>query len=178
MQKGEQLFICIGKTGRPHGLGGELKFHVDERYLEDFLEAEVVFLETKGQKLPYFIEAIREGNDVLVKLEDTDSPEQARILAGLPVFLREADLLQEEEREGSAEWQFERFVGYSVVDTFSGQRAKIVEIVAMPQQYLAYAEREEEGREVLIPMHPGLIKKVDEASREILMELPEGLFDL
>ena len=96
----------------------------------------------------------------------------------MPVFLREADLLQEEEREGSTEWQFERFVGYSVVDTFSGQRAKIVEIVAMPQQYLAYAEREEEGREVLIPMHPGLIKKVDEASREILMELPEGLFDL
>lgn len=176
MQKGEQLFICIGKTGKAHGLGGELKFHVDERYLEDFLEAEVVFLENKGQKLPYFIEAIREGNDILVKLEDTDSPEQARALTGLPVFLREADLLEDEEREGSAELQFERFTGYEILDMFSGRRAKIVEIVAMPQQYLAYAEVE--GREILIPMHPDLIKKIDEASREIQMELPEGLFDL
>ena len=135
-----------------------------------------MFLENKGQKLPYFIEAVRAGNDILVKLEDTDSPEQARALAGLPAFLREADLLAEEEREGSAELQFERLIGYDIVDTVSGQRAKIVEIVAMPQQYLAYGEVE--GREVLIPMHPGLIKKINEASREVLMELPEGLFDL
>ena len=34
-----EKLISIGYTKKPHGLKGEIKLHIEDRYLEDLLEA-------------------------------------------------------------------------------------------------------------------------------------------
>lgn len=172
----ESTYVQIGKVGRAHGLTGMLKFNIDDRYAEDFLESEVVFVELKGKKVPYFMEDVREGNDLLVKLEDCDSPEQAQALSGNPVFLRAEDLLPESERETSSVVQYERYIGYTIVDTYTGVVGAIQDIIELPQQFMAVVQVAD--KEVLIPMHPHFLRKIDDTLKEVLMELPEGLLDL
>lgn len=169
-------FIPIGKTGKSHGISGALKIFVDDRYFEDFLEAEVLFLEINGKKLPYFIEDVREANDLLVKLEEIDSPEAAHPLSGRQVFLRTEDLLEDEDRAAPPETQFERYLNFLIKDVQLGPIGQIEEIIELPQQFLASVIYQD--RELLIPMHPTLIRKIDAGRKEILMDLPEGLLEI
>ena len=91
--------IEIGKCGKPHGLNGTLKCQIDERYLDDVLQAKAIFIGMGANPIPYFIESAREGNSFLVKLEDVNSKEDAETLAHKPIFLREEDLMEHEEEE-------------------------------------------------------------------------------
>ncbi len=172
----ETEFVAIGKTGRTHGTSGALKIQVNDRYLEDFVQADLLFLELKGKMIPYFIEEIREANALLVKLEEIDSPEEAHSLCGKPVYLRKEDLLSEEERETPAVEQYERFVGFLLRDLRLGPIGPIESILELPHQYLAAISFQ--GKERLIPMHPKLIRSVDPVRKEILMELPEGILEM
>lgn len=169
----ENTLIPIGKTGKTHGVTGALKIFVDDRYLEDFLLAELVFVETEGKQVPFFIEDIFEANDLLVKFEDLDSPEQANRYSGKPVFMRLSDLRANASDEEEPGDQYERYLGYMLCDVRSGPIAPIEEVMELPQQYLAALQYQ--GRPILIPLHPSLIKRVDKEKREIWLDLPEGI---
>lgn len=172
----EEAYIQIGKVSRPHGLTGALKFQVDERYAEDFLDAETVFLEQKGRKVPYFVADVREGNAWLVQLEDITTPEAAQALSGCPAYLRTSDLLPAHARSEAAEDQYERYVGFTILDSFIGEVGKIEEIISLPQHFVGVVMRD--GQEFLIPMHPSFIQQVDEQTRTLFMELPDGILEL
>ncbi|MBK7474536.1 MAG: hypothetical protein IPN74_19405 [Haliscomenobacter sp.] len=169
-------FIEIGKTGRTHGTSGALKILINDRYLEDFVQSDLVFLEIKGKKIPFFIEEISEANALLVKLEEIDSPEDAHALCGKPAYLRKEDLLPDSVRESPSLQQYERFVGFLIKDARLGPLGQIESILELPQQYLAAITFQ--GKERLIPMHPQLILGVDQDLKEIHMELPEGILEM
>lgn len=167
--------VSIGYTKKPHGLKGELKVLIDDLYLDDFLDAETIFLELKGKKLPFFIESVREGNEILVKLEDIDSKEAADNIASKEIFLRESDIVPLDERE-LEEDDFVQYLGYQVQDSELGLIGAIEEIIEYPQQMMAVVNYQD--REVLIPMNEAFIKKIQKKEKIIRMELPEGLLDL
>lgn len=167
--------VSIGYTKKPHGLKGELKVQVDDLYLDDFLEAETVFLEIRGKKLPFFIEKVREGNEVLVKFEDTDSKEAADNLSSKEIFLRESDIVPLEERELEAD-DFTQYVGYQLQDTELGLIGEMEDVIEYPQQMMAAVTYQE--REVLIPLNEAFIKEIQKGKKIILMELPQGLLEL
>ena len=60
-------FTQIGFTNKTHGLAGELKVSVEAAYEEVFLESDRVFLDTKGAKVPFFLETARGGGELIVK---------------------------------------------------------------------------------------------------------------
>lgn len=167
--------VNIGSTKKPHGLKGELKVHIEDEYVDDFLEAEVIFIEIKGKQVPFFITEAREGNDMLVKLEDIDTKEAATDLSGRALFLREEDLIpleKGEERYGD----FTQYIGYHIEDTELGKIAEIEDVIEYPQQMLALLTYQD--REILIPMHQAFIRSIQHDEKIIVMELPEGLLDL
>ena len=168
--------IPIGKTGKTHGVTGALKIFVDGRYLEDFIRADLVFLEIAGKHEPFFIEDIFEANDLLVKFEDLDTPEQAQRCSGKSVFLRLSDLHAQSGEDEIAADQYERYLGFMICDTQSGPIAPIEEVIELPQQFLAALHYQE--RPILIPMHPDLIHRIDLEKKEIWMDLPEGLLEI
>ena len=80
-------FTQIGFTKKTHGVAGEIKIAIEEVYEDLFLEADRVFLEIKGAKMPFFIENIRGGGELIVHFEDVKNKEEAWLLQSKGVFL-------------------------------------------------------------------------------------------
>lgn len=173
-----EKYVSIGFTKKCHGFKGDLKVQVDEIYLEDFLKSSVVFLLIKGKHVPYFIEKSRFGNELLLKLEEVDSKEAAHPLTSKELFLQAKQILAKEEREVEIEsnLEFEKYIGYTILDTELGAIEKIKEIIEYPQQEMATLIYHE--KEILIPLHQQLIEKIDDSQQYIYMNLPKGILDL
>ena len=166
----------IGFTKKPHGLKGELKLHVEDRYLEDLMNAEVVVLLIKGKPTPFFIEDVRIGNAIIGKFEDVDSPEVALSIANKEMSLRDEDIIPDDEREIEVEGlQYLKCIGYTIFDG-ENKIGEISEILEYPQQEMAVVEYE--NREVLIPLNKAFIVKQDDKAKTFVMDLPEGLLEL
>jgi len=91
-------YQSIGFTKKTYGVKGELKLTIPDNYLEDFAQAEVLFLGLAGRKIPYFIEYINFENPFTVKFEDYNSKESAIELTGKEIFMRTKDLLPAEDQ--------------------------------------------------------------------------------
>ncbi|MBL7806690.1 MAG: 16S rRNA processing protein RimM [Saprospiraceae bacterium] len=175
----EPNYIVIGRTRKAHGLTGELKVSVEERFLEDFLKNERIFIEIKTAKIPYFIDKVRGGGDIILKLEDVDDRDAAIALQSRDILLREQDIipdhLREFEPETEDELQYGFLEGYTLIDQNLGTIALIKEVLEMPQQEMAFMDFQ--GREVLVPLNEQLIVSIDETNKKLLMNLPDGLLD-
>ena len=168
--------ILIGATKKPHGLKGELKLYVEERYVEDLMNAEILMIDIKGRPTPFFIEDIRFGNNIIAKFEDVNTPEAALSIANKEISLRESDLIPDDERVIEIETMpYEHCVGYTIVN--KGETVGMIDnIVEYPQQEMAILNYK--NKEVLVPLNQHFIKKVDDKNKVIEMVLPEGLLDL
>lgn len=166
--------ISVGFTKKTHGAQGELKITLKDEYFDDFVNAEVVFINVQGKPLPFFIENLREAGDILLKIEEVDTPADAKSLTSKELFLREKDI-KISKKEGEV-LTFELLVGYELFDEAHGLIGKIEAVEAMPHQHLAIVEHE--GREVFIPLHPQIVVSLDEKTKKIVLRLPEGLLEL
>jgi 16S rRNA processing protein RimM len=167
-----QDLVVIGKLGKPHGLKGELKVGVEPAYEDALLESDILFVQLGSQVIPHFIEYVRGGGSMLIKLEEVDDQVTASLLQHKPVLLP-ADQLPAEDTEA---YPLPPWEGFILEDEARGTIGPIRELIEMPQQILAAADYE--GREVLIPLHEDLILSVDPGQKHILLRLPEGLLDL
>jgi 16S rRNA processing protein RimM len=166
----------IGFTRKAHGLAGELKLHIEDKFVEDLMLADVLFLEIRGQKVPYFVESVRDGNELLLKLEDISDRTAAEPLQAKPIFLKDSDLLEDEDREYEAETlEYDFAEGWILRDATLGELGKIDRVIEFPQQEMAVVLWKEV--EVLIPLNPVFIKNVDEKNQIIDVDLPEGLLE-
>jgi 16S rRNA processing protein RimM len=169
--------IEIGKCGKPHGLDGTLKCWIDERYMDDVLQANALFISIAAHPIPFFIESAREGNSFLVKLEEVNSREEAEKLAHKAIFLREEDLLESEKSEEEFnDNRFEKWMGYQIIDKDLGLIGVMTQIYRLPGHITAEISNGE--KEVLIPMHERLILGIDPEKKQLFCDLPEGLLNL
>ncbi len=175
----EVQYVTIGRTRKAHGLTGEIKVSIEQRYLEDFMKNERIFLEIKGIKIPYFIANVRGGGEMILKLEEVDNRDTAILLQSRDVLLREQDILSEQEREYDLEeeetMEYEHLSGFMLVDEILGEIGIIDEVLEMPQQEMAFLKYK--GRDVLVPLNEQFIRSIDEQNRRVLMDLPDGLLD-
>ncbi|MFM8372628.1 MAG: ribosome maturation factor RimM [Bacteroidota bacterium] len=178
--KNQQEYIAIGRVRKAHGITGEVKVSIEDRYLEDFLKNERIFIEMKSSRMPYFISSVRGESEMIVKLEEVDDRDAAIALHSKEIFLRKEDLIPDDEREFEPEEedsiQYRFLNGYSVTDKTTGPAGVITEVVEMPQQEMAFVLHH--GREVLIPLNESLIISIDRENKTLLMDLPEGLLDM
>lgn len=170
------MFLEIGKINKPHGLQGELKAQVEDKFLADISEAEAFFIELKGTYTPYFIEYIRGKGRLLLKLEDVDNKESAAFLTNKKLYLRREDiqLTDAEIDDRGLEYQF--IEGFVLFDEQVGRLGIIESVEEFPQQEMAIVLFQE--KQCLIPLNALWIVQIDEASKEITMNLPEGLIDI
>ena len=171
-----ESYVPIGYTRKPVGVKGELRLHVEERYWEDFLQAQVLFVDMGGAPVPYFVENIRIAKTPVVKLEEVDSPEDAQAIGGKALSLRESDLLPDVDREMEVETLEYGFLnGFTIYDQ-TLLVGRIEQVLEFPQQEMALVIHK--GNEVFIPLNEHLIKKIDQENQKVIVELPEGLLEL
>ncbi len=167
-------FIQIGYTRKNHGLKGEIKFHVEDVYFDDFMDADVILIEVRGKKKPYFIEDIRAGNNTIVKLENVNTPEEAQQLNNCAVFLRAEDISDDNHTEDDF-YPYRNTVGYTLFNN-EEKIGTIESLEEFPQQLMAAIQYKE--RAILVPLNPAFVKKVDSKQKTILVDLPEGILEL
>ncbi|MEO1258060.1 MAG: ribosome maturation factor RimM [Bacteroidota bacterium] len=169
-------FISIGFTKKTYGSKGQVKMVIEEPYVDDVFNCDFIFINYMGKPLPFFIESIEEMGDLLLKVEDIDSPETAKKIVAKELLLREKDISEKINTKEESHLFFKALINYVIVDEEKGRIGSIKEIQELPQQELAVVNYE--GTELLIPLHPSLIKDINEKDLTVIMHLPEGLLDM
>ena len=167
-------FISVGKLIKAHRLNGEVSMRINEVYEGDLLATEKIFIEHHGCKIPYFLESIKKGNPMVIKLEDVSSPEDTHDICNKAVFLDAADVSAEMDDYSDIEYGY--LIDFTIIDATSGVQAKIIDVLSFPQQELAVVVVEE--KEIMIPLNESLINQIDRDKLQVLMTLPEGIFNM
>jgi 16S rRNA processing protein RimM len=164
----------IGKITKTHGLKGELSILLDVDFLEDYEAMESVFLDIKGELVPYFIEEIQlRENKQIIKFEGIDKIEQAKPLVSFELYLPLETL---PEIEDEANFYFHEIIGFQIIDENKGILGKIESIYQYPQQDIISMNFQ--GKEVMIPINDAIVKKVNRETKEVFTNLPEGLLEV
>ena len=167
-------FIPIGKIKKPHALAGA--FHlVLTRQLKNYDKIPPHFyLLQQGIHAPFFVEEITftKGDEAIMKLEDINSPEQARHWNAAELFLAEADV---KKYFTKAEENYDFLIGYTAYDG-PIPIGEITDIEELPGQVLATLTNQR--KTILVPVNDQLITEINKRKRTIVFELPEGLLQL
>ena len=163
--------VEIGRTGRPHGVKGELSLHVEELYLDDLLGATAVLIGEPA--IPYFVQQFRAGGKLTVTLETFATREQVSLLSGKPLWLP-VDQVSAVEEAALTPW--DHLIGYRIHAEGYPILGPIIDIVDLPDHYLA--EIELDDKTVYIPLHDDLVIAVRDKVETVEMDLPEGLLEL
>jgi len=171
--KKEDCFY-LGKIVKKYSFKGELlaKLDTDEPDLYDSLDA--VFIDLRGNLVPFFIEACQlHKSDLLrLKLEDVNSEADADALMKTELYLP-LELLPKLEGD---KFYFHEVIGFSVKDKNFGDVGILKGINDSTSQALFEIDRD--GIEILIPMNDHFIDRVDRKNKTIIVDTPEGLIDL
>lgn len=166
--------IEIGTTGRPHGVQGELRFHLAWRYRDAIPGLDKVYL-SRGEGAPReaVIETVRPHNDVyLVRLDVAPDRTAAESLRGVALFARAEDL----EEAGCTGPFPEQMIGMEVLTEAGEPVGTLAGVDEYPAGDMFIVEMGE--KEHLIPAVADIVRSVDFDSRKITVALPPGLLDL
>lgn len=166
----------VGKFQKTHALKGELNMicDIDPEY---FLDDKPLIVEYEGIWVPYYVESVRQkgSSSYLVKLQGIDSEEEASDFVNKEIYILKKDaetLLQEEYEETMG------LVGYNLIDDETGTMVgEIVDIDDSTVNVL-FIVKSQNDEEIYIPANEDLLVRIDDDKKEVIMKLPEGLFNI
>ena len=161
----------IGRIGKTHGVRGEVSFQFDDDIF-DRVDADYLVLDVDSILVPFFMEEYRFKTDstAIVKFCDIDTQERARELTGCDVYFP-LSLVPDDE---DAPLSLAILIGFDIVEARTGKT--IGRIATIDDSTANVLFELEDGN--LIPANDDLIVNIDQAHRQILMNLPEGLLNL
>lgn len=164
----------LGYIVKTHGTKGQLIFHLDVDFPEDYEETESVFVEIRGELIPYFVELfnLQKQSRVIVQLEGVDTMEKAQALVGTSLFMPLEALDELEE----GQFYYHEIQGYEILDKNLGSLGTVREVYSVATQNLIAFDYK--GAEVLIPITDGIVLEADRANKQLHVELPDGLLEV
>ncbi|MDI9859801.1 MULTISPECIES: ribosome maturation factor RimM [Flectobacillus] len=163
----------LGKITKTHGVKGEVILWLDVDFPEDYEEMDSVFLEVRGELVPFFMDSYQlRGNRAIVKFEDCDTFEKAEELLNLQAFLP-LEVLPELDGE---QFYYHEVIGFQVIDEKLGALGLVQTVYAMQAQDLLVMSYQ--NKEVLIPVDPEIVLGADKEAQTLQVNLPEGLLDV
>ena len=171
--KKEDCFY-LGKIVKKYSFKGELLAKLDTDEPELYENIDAVFMDLRGNLVPFFIESAQlHKSDLLrLKFEDVETEADADALIKSELYLP-LDLLPKLEGD---KFYFHEVIGFTVKDQNFGEVGIIKAINDSTAQALFIIDRN--GTEILIPMNDEFIVKVDKPNKTIEVNTPEGLIDL
>ncbi|TDE18387.1 ribosome maturation factor RimM [Dyadobacter psychrotolerans] len=164
----------LGYIVRTHGTSGNVVIFLDVDYPDDYEDLDSVYVELKGELVPYFISNfnLQKQSNAIVTFEDVDTIEKAQALVGSSLFLSLDEL---DELEGE-EFYYHEIKGYTVVDETKGELGIVREVYSLNGQDLIAMDYQ--GHEVLIPTAEDIVLKADKENKKLIVNLPEGLLEV
>jgi 16S rRNA processing protein RimM len=168
--------FSLGKITKLHGYKGGIILHIDSSTPQYFKELESVFLEINQELVPFFFakRGKLNGKKMVIVLEDVD-PDEASRLVGCSAYLPQSMLPQSEDDDSFYD---KAIIGFRAIDVNNGDNiiGVIEDIIENTAQNLFVIVNEE--REFYIPVVDAFISRIDNTSKFVYLDLPEGLLDL
>lgn len=158
----------IAQVLKSNGRDGELLVSFVGISPDEINLEEPVFVEFDGLPVPFYFESFvpRGTNRALVRLTGVHSLEDADELSGAVLWC-EDDLYEEEDGDLTG-WTLQD-AGGKAVGTVSAHE----DIPGNPCIWV-----DTEKGQVLVPLHEELVLSLDETSKTLRMQLPEGILDV
>ncbi|HVO31525.1 MAG TPA: ribosome maturation factor RimM [bacterium] len=168
--------ILIGKIRAAHGIRGELKVETYDRGSTSLKKGKPLFVD--GEGAPRTITGVRPQRDwQLVTLERCESRNDAEALVGREVFLEREAL----PNLAAGEFYVSDAVGFAVV-TKDGATIGTLEGSNEAAQTLLVVRgapgTPQAGKEILVPCIEGIVLEIRAATRQVVIDPPEGLLEL
>lgn len=159
----------IGRITKTYGFEGAVVVRSESGITGEPKQGEPVFVVIDGIPVPFFTrDAFSPSQGTLViSFDDYLTSESVLSLKGCEV------MIAGEAEEGD---DMTGLNGYTMTDSHSNFSGTIISVLQNPGQLLAVVNTP--GGEVLIPLHPDLIVRIDRKRKIIEMSLPEGLIRL
>ena len=171
--KKEDCFY-LGKLVKKYSFKGELLAKLDTDEPDIYNNLDAVFIDLKGQLVPYFIESsqLHKSELLRIKFEDVETEDEADSLLKSDLYLP-LELLPKLEDD---KFYYHEIINFKVIDKNFGEVGRIKGINDSTAQALFEIDRD--GVEILIPMNDEFIQKIDKQNKIIMVTTPEGLIDL
>lgn len=171
--KKEDCFY-LGRIVKKYSFKGELLVKLDTDEPELYENIDAVFMDLRGNLVPFFIESsqLHKSDLLRLKFEDVDTEADADALIKSELYLP-LDLLPKLEGD---KFYYHEVIGFTIKDKNFGEVGVIKAINDSTAQALFEIDRN--GVEILIPMNDEFIVKVDKPNKTIEVETPDGLIDL
>lgn len=158
--------VQLGSLRKTHGTRGFLSLSLTRDFPE---EAEYVMLLIDNIPVPFYVEDWRYTSDdtLLLKLENVSTEQSAKRLVGCLVYA-EKHFFQDESLSLSAG----SLIGYTLLDVNLGTLGTVSDIDDSTLNTLLLLDSGQ-----VIPLHEDLLVSIDDNKKEILMNLPSGLFN-
>ena len=173
MAVGPAELLAVGRVARAHGVRGRVLIAPYNPQSAGLERATALWLARQGGT-PRRIEvdrAERAHLGYLVALRGVDDRNAADALRGEEVLVPRAELPALDEGELYAV----DLVGMAVVDATGALRGRVTALETAGRQELLTV-RTEAGTEALVPL--GLLREVREEARELVIDVPDGLFEV
>ena len=163
----------LGKITKTHGVRGELVLWLDVDFPEDYEDLESIFLEVRGELVPFFMESFRlSGNRAIVQFEDIDTFEKAEGMINLQAFLPLEELPELDEDQ----FYYHEIIDFKVIDKNLGELGTVQTVHSMQAQDLLVMDYK--GKEVFVPVIPEIVLNAEKDKKILNVNLPEGLLEV
>ncbi|MFR1435433.1 MAG: ribosome maturation factor RimM [Acutalibacteraceae bacterium] len=163
-------FLEAGQIVGTHGVRGEVRVQSWCDSPEIFASLKTLYWDAAGTQ-PVRVKSRVHKNLALAKLEGVDTVQDASVLRGRILYLNRRDL------DLGDRYFIQDLVGLSVVDADSGTVYGELTDVSNTGANDIYHMRTPDGREILIPVIPDIIRRVDIDGGRIAICPMKGLFD-
>jgi 16S rRNA processing protein RimM len=169
-------YETVGRILKPFKYDGTLIALIDPDYSKDIKKVKSIFIKIKGQPVPFFIEKLDIENElVYIKFEEFNGPEDVKPFNSYEILLRDSDIKKSDKKKIPV-FNYKDLLDFLIIDKTSGNRTRIKDLEQFPQQIMAIVFFNES--DVYLPLVESFIEQIDIDKREIIMNLPEGIFNL
>ena len=173
MTRAKSEFLRIARVLKSNGTEGEILVGFRETNPEDLNLKEPVFITFDGLPVPFFIDSFstKGTNRALVRLTGVKNLKDAEEIVGKDIYAKAEAIIHEEEGEDGL--TVDDLIGWTLLDSDNDVVGEITDYEDVPGNTCLYVETK--SGQVMIPLHEDLILSVDEESKAIAVDVPDGL---
>jgi len=166
------VLLPVGRVARAHGVRGRILLVPYNEDSQELVAVSSLWLRAQeGEPKRFEVDrAERASLGYLVALRGIGDRDAAAALRGLEALVDRAEL----PAPGEDEVYAADLVGMSAVDQSGTERGEVVGLETAGLQELLRLRKDQ--KESLVPL--SLVREVDEAARKVIIDAPEGLFEL
>ncbi|GAB4451107.1 MAG: hypothetical protein OHK0036_11000 [Bacteroidia bacterium] len=159
--------VIVGRIGKPHGIKGYIVLHLLEDI--DWENIHSLFIEMDNVPVPYLIEDVQFLNQKeIIKLKFIDDVNQAKKMVNKNILVEEKFILSDEEID---------IIGFTVKDINKNNfEIGIVEDVISNRDLEWLVVKNNNKKEILLPLNDDLIESIDEENKIIFYKAIDGMY--